>query len=119
MPFAAPKVCIGQYYVTPPWWSKIKCKAYDAPPLEGKLITTISPSTYLGPVEDSRVTTKFVTICVRGYWINVWGARQERRIAWPEDFYFTSYYGDHYAHLVEEQERRSWRDQGWIDHHYE
>ena len=67
-----PRLALGQYYVSRPRPTRIRCKAYDQPPKDGRLITTIEPATYLGPVENFIHSQTFATICVRGYWINVW-----------------------------------------------
>ena len=92
-----PSVAIGQYYRTRPRWSKVRCVAYDAPPFDGRYITTISPGTTLGPVENYLQTAQFTTICVRGYWINVWRE------------------GVHFAHRVPSREVRYWKSRGWYD----
>ena len=92
-----PRLQIGQYYVTRPWWSQVRCKAYDAPPPHGQYIATIDPRTYLGPVEDYRESPFYKTICVRGQWINVWGS------------------GVHFAFLVPDWERQEWTRRGWVD----
>ena len=39
-----------------------------------KPLATIEPGTYLGPIEDVEHTSGFVTILVKGYWINVCAA---------------------------------------------
>ena len=64
---------IANYYQTKELPTNIRCKAYTKPPRcgDGVYITTISPGTYLGPVENYDVTAEYATILVRGYWINV------------------------------------------------
>ena len=86
----------GTYFVTKPLPTKIRCKAYDMPVMfGGEHICTFDPGTYLGPVEAFTSTPDFMTICVRGYWINVWG------------------FGQPYARLVDWTEVEAWRLQGW------
>ena len=82
----------------------VQCKAYDAPPCDGRYITTIAPQSTLGPVENYYYdeTTRLVAICVRGYWINVWGV--DKRGC-----------GVHYAYRVPEDEVQQWRRWGWRD----
>ncbi len=72
------------------------------PPPTGKRIVTIEPGTYLGPVEDYMHNEQFATICVRGYWINVW---RVGRMGLGIDF----------ARLVPESEVDRWRSEGWYD----
>ena len=64
---------VGSYWQSKALPTRIRCKAYDAPPrVRGTYRTTIEPSTTLGPVEAVEHRGDFVTILVRGYWINVW-----------------------------------------------
>ena len=93
-----PIVAIGQYYTTRPWWCRARCKAYDAPPFDGRYITTIAPDTTLGPVENYLETTDYVFVCIRDYWINVWDRT----------------YGV-FASRVPERELQQWRMRGWQD----
>ena len=66
---------IGDYYLTNPWGCSV-CRAYDMPPsLRGKKICTIAKGTYLGPVTTVESTKDFVTIEVRGYWINIFAKK--------------------------------------------
>ena len=68
-----PQPMVGSYWQSKALPTKIRCKAYDAPPrVRGTCLTTIEPSTTLGPVEAVEHWGDFVTILVRGYWINVW-----------------------------------------------
>ena len=88
---------------TKPLPTLIRCKAYTAPPNSGgRYICTIEPSTYLGPVERVLVSNVFVTILVRGYWINVWKAR-------------VGGFGNSFAYLVDEDLLFSWHLRGWQD----
>ena len=89
----------GIYYRTREMPTGIRCKAYTKPPSagDGVYITTISPGTYLGPVECVDFSEHFTTILVRGYWINVRG------------------YGVHYADLVPFWRVEAWYRQGWRD----
>ena len=62
----------AEYWITlPAWIAPIECIAYG---FDGHFITTIAPGTSLGPVENFRQTSEFSTICVKGWWINVWAS---------------------------------------------
>ena len=82
-----PQPAAGDYYLTNHSGRSV-CKAYTAPPrIGGKYICTIAKGTYLGPVTAVEITVDFVTIEVRGYWINIWSkinnayfARRVRRV---------------------------------------
>ena len=79
-PVRATVLDVGDYVFTKPLPTPTRCKAYTEPPtlddngelvFQGEYITTIDPSTYLGPVEFFCQTHGYYTILVRGYWINV------------------------------------------------
>ena len=105
----------GGYYRTKGGKTRTRCKAYRTPPSHRLLgppailheICTIKRGAYLGPVEEFEITSEFVTILVRGYWINVWGYAEED----PELLI-----GHHYAYPVPWQEVRRWYRRGWKDH---
>ena len=93
-----PRVCQGQYYKTRGGMTKIRCKAYTAPPGSGgTYITSIDASTYLGPVEAWLDIVEYTTILVREYWINIWAAD----------------HNCHFATKVPSREIRSWMTRGW------
>ena len=75
--------------------------AYTAPWPDGTHITNISPNTYLGPVENFLEGDRFTTICVRGWWINVWGSAPKGKV---------------YAHNVPTTIVQAWYARGWRDH---
>ena len=104
---AKPRVAIGEYYRTKPRWQRTRCVAYDAPPYDGRKLATLAPNTVVGPVENHLSTDDFVTICVRGWWINIWAAKDMRRpqITYP--------YGCKFARRVPDWEVRHWRSRGW------
>ena len=96
---------VGGYALTKPSPTKIRCKAYTAPPLRGgELITTIAPGTSLGPIEAEEQSEMFVTIQVRGYWINIWRAHWNS----PDQKG-----GTNYATLVTQPEIDDWEQHGW------
>jgi len=82
-----PQPVPGDYFFTNPSGRSV-CKAYTAPPrIRGQYICTIAKGTYLGPVTAVESTADYVTIEVRGYWINIYAkinnahfARRVRRI---------------------------------------
>ena len=67
-----PEVAHGDYLLTKPAPTTIVCKAYDQPFPDGAFIAIIAPGTYLGPVEEFLHTETYVTVLVKGYWINIW-----------------------------------------------
>ena len=90
-----------EYWQTRPSPTRVVCRAYTAPPsLGGHLICTIQPGTFLGPVEDKEATDEFVTICVQGWWINVWGSKWGQNGTW-------------FAHRVPDVEILLWEHDGW------
>ena len=93
----------GQYWRTREH-ETIRCKAYSGPPSArggcgGDYICTIEPGTTLGPVETWLSTCAFLTILVRGYWINVWSGANRC----------------YFAHSVPWHEVQAWRARGWVD----
>ena len=101
---ARPEPFVGQYWCT---YAKNRCKAYTAPPLlgaGGQKICTIQPGVTLGPVENWVSTPQYVTILVRGYWINVWCSSSPRGNA------------VFFAHPVPVREVEGWKRHGWVDY---
>ena len=97
-----PRVSNGNYFRTPPRHSRKQCRAYDAPPFDGRLLCTIAPDTTLGPVENYYESWRFVSICVRGYWMNVWGMGDSGRYV-------------NFAYRVSDTEVANWKRRGWQD----
>ena len=111
MPVPPPFVQTGDYFRTRGGYTSIRCKAYKVPPWRrhrprDNYITTIAPGTYLGPVEEFGYSPWFVTIQVRGYWINVWGAE-----------YPYSDYRYHFADRVAPDNVAQWEANGWYHIH--
>ena len=99
----APRVYPSEndYFLTKPEPTEIRCKAYADPPSVGNksgYILTIDPGTYLGPVEEVEHTHRFVTIRVKGYWINVWTSERG---------------GNHFAKAVNKDTVEQWIRRGW------
>ena len=106
---------IGDYLktVAPPVRGSLVCRAYTAPPEVchrtheviggGDYLATLSPGTYIGPIEEFCVSVRFVTVMVRRYWINVWMRRTPGSR------------GTHLALPVPPTEVQAWRAQGWQD----
>ena len=72
-----PYIFRDAYFVTEPPPSRIVCKAYSEPPGHGgRYITSIAKGSFLGPVDQwaeySTADGVFVTVQIRGWWINVW-----------------------------------------------
>ena len=88
----------GDYVLTRSW-GKSRCKAYDAPPLDGRYITTIDQGTMLGPISSVLSTPFGVTVCVRDYWITVWRANN----------------GATFADKVPDSTMLAYRRRGWQD----
>ena len=97
-----PSVAPGHYLVTKQLPTAIRCKAYTHPLVNGggEYITTIDPGTTIGPVEEVRFTGQFLSVLIRGYWINVWAADRG---------------GVMFAYRVPEGIVRGWRARGWRD----
>ena len=71
---AKPQPVPGDYFRTNPGGRSV-CKAYTAPPsIRGHCICQLAKGIYIGPVSQVEISADFVTIEVRGYWINVWSA---------------------------------------------
>ena len=100
---------IGGYVQTKRHPTRIRCKAYTAPPGGdgGDLITTIDPGTSLGPIEDVQHTSLFVTIMVKGWWINIWHWRNN-----PHEL-MTNNIGINYATVYEQADIDEWEQHGW------
>ena len=96
---------IGGYVQTKRHPTRIRCKAYTAPPVGdgGDLITTILPGTSLGPIQDVQQTPLFVTIQVKGWWINIWRSRNS----------VTHNLGINYATVYEQADIDDWERHGW------
>ena len=71
-----PRVEVGDYIVTRPAPTKIRCRGWTASASQGggQRITTFPCGTRLGPVEAVERTIEFVSVRVGPVWINIWGA---------------------------------------------
>ena len=110
-----PRPARGSYFKTPGARSRIRCKAYTEPPLEGcagSLITTMAPGTYFGPVESVVQTEMFASVLVRGYWINIWRRGAPPREPWGWGFEDE---GVCFALEIPSETIASWRNRGWRD----
>ena len=77
------EVRVGQYILTKPSSSSVRCRAYDGPPsVGGNLICTIKPDTTIGPIEEIEDSYDFRAVLVRGFWVNIWSARRGKIIAY-------------------------------------
>ena len=93
---------VGDYYRTRGGHTRIRCKGYSAPPtVGGRWLGTCAPGTYLGPVEEFVSGCGFVTILVRGWWINISSEEGGRLV--------------HFAYRVPPHEVLAWRRAGWYD----
>ena len=65
---------IGDYYQTCSARLSQRAEAYASPPttVKRRLICTIDPETYLGPVITAVETEDIVSILVAGWWIDIW-----------------------------------------------
>ena len=92
-----PEVATGDYFRTRGSGSS-RCKAYSAPPgIGGRYICTVEQGIYLGPVGEYELTDRYLTIEVRGYWINVFDCSNQVS----------------FAHRVPRQEIAAWEQKGW------
>ena len=93
-----PQVETGDYFQTK-WWGRSRCKAYTAPPSTagGRYICTLAQETFLGTVISYELNGRYLSIEVRGYWINVWDGWNQAS----------------FAHGVSRQEVESWEQMGW------
>ena len=83
-----------------------RCTGYSEPPgtrPAGRYLGEIPPNTYIGPVTEVKVNAMYVTILVKGWWIDVWERTNEEGL------------GTYFATQVSETERQAWRDRGWRD----
>ena len=99
---------VGDWYQSVPGRTPIRCIGYSAPfdpetKSGGEYLGEMSPGTYFGPVERYDVTNVFVSVLVRGWWINVWKAADGRR---PD----TSF-----AFKVPDETIADWKRRGWQD----
>ena len=99
-----PLVNYGQYYRTRASSKGPVCKAYTEPPFEGHWICNLAKGTTVGPVQIWIETPRYVTICVRKYWINIWAAYKGS----IDD-------GVAFADPVPDDEVQGWRERGWRD----
>ena len=103
-----PIICPGQYILTKPEPTRIRCKAYDAPPpphgvsWDGNYICTIDPNTYIGPIEDVIDNRGFITVLCRTYWINIWKAKRGNDE------------GVSFARVISREISDSWCQRGWV-----
>ena len=72
-----PRLKKGQYYITKPEPTRIRCTAYVAPPPNGTMCREYAPGVLLGPVEAYAYSEEFASIRVNDLWINVWCASSE------------------------------------------
>ena len=80
-PVAAPEAKIGSWWLTMHAPTPIRCKGYSMWPGTKPIGTywrTIDAGTYIGPVTAVKVGPTYVTIFVRGWWINVWKRTQKK-----------------------------------------
>ena len=101
----------GNYCQCKPLPTRIRCKAYDVPPSVGIRSgkdphTVMKPGEYLGPVEEMEHTPTFVSILVKGYWINIWRADGKGIKAKGK--------GVDFASIVDEVTVARWVLNGWI-----
>ena len=63
---------VGDYFRSKRLPTKVRVKAYSEPPGGGGYyLTTLEPGTYFGPAERVVENHGFVTVLVRGFWMNV------------------------------------------------
>ena len=67
-----PEARCGQFFRTKPALSRIRCKAYTAPPFRGRYASTLPPDVVFGPVQEVVSQHGYVAVNVDGLWINVW-----------------------------------------------
>ena len=80
----------------------MRCKAYTLPPPHGVYICTLHPGTCFGPVEEVVRSPLFVTVLVRGFWINVMRSSTSGYVL--------------FADKLPEDILRQWRERGWRNH---
>ena len=97
---------VGSWWRTMPAMWHGRCAGYSEPPgtrQAGRYLGEIPPNTYIGPVTEIKVNAMYVTILVKGWWIDVWERTNEEGL------------GTYFATQVSETERQAWRDRGWRD----
>ena len=88
------------------------CRGYDALPegrlgADRRLIASewwMPTDTYIGPVTEVKGTAMYVSVLVKGWWIDVWIRTRGNNGL-----------GAMFANQVTETERQAWRDRGWRD----
>ena len=94
------------------WWRTMsatwrgRCTGYSDPPEArpaGRFLGEIPADTYIGPVTKVKVSARYVTIFVKGWWIDVWERTTIKGL------------GTRFAKQVTETERQAWTDRGWRD----
>ena len=96
---------VGDYFKTHGATAASRVKAYSAPPLppaSGRYLTTLSPDTVIGPLELVLDTGEFVSVLVKGYWMNLAKSTSDGHEAW-------------FARRVPDHTVQRWRRNGWRD----
>ena len=92
---------VGDYFRSRCVPTHVRVRAYSAPPPLGHLLATLEPGTYFGPVEAVNQTDLFITVLVRGFWMNV--AKRHR----------SGTYLTWFAFKVSDAEIEVWERKGW------
>ena len=95
---------VGDYFRCRCLPTSVRVKAYSEPPGgAGHYLTTLAPGTYFGPVEMVIQNHGFITVLVRGYWMNVGKFDGDD----PMGRYVS------FAFVVSPRDVRSWEKFGW------
>ena len=97
----------GDYLQTKRPPTEIVCKGYDAPYPRGLFQGSMPQGAIFGPVESVLRTTRYTTVLVDGWWINV--------IDWNKCIYTIYGKPDHFAYVVQRAVVNAWYQRGWMD----
>ena len=97
---------VGDYFRSRCLPTTVRVNAYSEPPgCGGYYLATLEPGTYFGPAERVVQNHGFITVLVRGFWLNV--GKFDGRGAYIRYVPF--------AYEVPRREVRSWKTRGWHD----
>ena len=96
-------VAVGNYYRTGGGLPSDRVKAYTLPPLPGapgQYICTLGNGITIGPVERVFESRVYISVLVRGYWMNLAKIGRDGTQYW-------------FAMKVHDQEVQQWKANGW------
>ena len=106
----------GDYLQTKRPPTEIVCKGYDAPYPSGRFQGSMPQGAIFGPVESVLRTTRYTTVLVDGWWINVIAWYKRDRV-WQRGgcVRCAAYRADHFAYVVQRAVVNAWYQRGRMD----